>query len=59
VTSVAALAVLAIIFFIARDALPFFHEKGVAAFFFSKAWYPAQQPPQFGAAAIFAGSLLV
>ena len=59
VTSVAAMAVLAIIYFIARDALPFFNDKGVAAFFFSKAWYPAHEPPQFGAAAIFAGSLLV
>ena len=59
VTSVAALSVLAIIYFIARDALPFFNDKGVAAFFFSKAWYPAHEPPQFGAAAIFAGSLLV
>lgn len=59
VTSVAALAVLAIIFFIAKDALPFFKDKGVASFFLSKAWYPASQPPQFGAAAIFAGSLLV
>lgn len=59
VTSVAAVAVLAIIYFIARDALPFFHDKGVASFFFSKAWYPAHQPPEFGAAAIFAGSLLV
>jgi phosphate transport system permease protein len=59
VTSVAALAVLAIIFFIARDAWPFFSDKGVSEFFFSTAWYPAHQPPQFGAAAIFAGSLLV
>jgi phosphate transport system permease protein len=59
VTSVAALAVLAIIFFIARDALPFFQDKGVSSFFLSKAWYPAHQPPQFGAAAIFTGSLLV
>ena len=59
VTSLAAVAVLAIIYFIARDALPFFNDKGVAAFFFSKAWYPAHEPPQFGAAAIFAGSLLV
>ena len=59
VTSVAALAVLAIIYFIARDALPFFADRGVGDFFFSKAWYPAHQPPQFGAAAIFAGSLLV
>ena len=59
ITSVAAMAVLAIIYFIARDALPFFRDKGVTAFFFSKAWYPAHLPPQFGAAAIFAGSLLV
>jgi phosphate transport system permease protein len=59
VTSVAALAVMAIIFFVARDAWPFFSDKGVGEFFFSTAWYPAHQPPQFGAAAIFAGSLLV
>ncbi len=59
VTSVAAVAVLAIIYFIARDALPFFRDQGAASFFLSKAWYPAHQPPQFGAAAIVAGSLLV
>jgi len=59
VTSVAALAVLAIIFFIARDALPFFRTNGVGEFFFSQAWYPAHEPPQFGAAAIFVGSFLV
>jgi len=59
VTSVAALAVMAIIFFIARDAVPFFTAKGVTEFFFSTAWYPSHQPPQFGAAAIFVGSLLV
>jgi len=59
VTSVAALAVLAIIFFIARDALPFFNSHEAYAFFFSKAWYPSHEPPQFGAAAIFVGSFLV
>lgn len=59
VTSVAALAVLAIIFFIARDALPFFSAEGAGEFFLSKAWYPGHQPPQFGAAAIFTGSLFV
>ncbi len=59
VTSVAALAVLAIIFFIARDAWPFFQQHGAGAFFLSKAWYPAHATPQFGAAAIIAGSLLV
>jgi len=59
ITSVAALAVLAIIFFIARDALPFFSGGRSAAFFLSTAWYPTHEPPQFGAAAIFVGSLLV
>lgn len=59
VTSVAALAVLAIIYFVARDALPFFREAGLSGFFFSREWYPTHQPPQFGARAIFAGSLLV
>ena len=59
VTSVAALAVLAIIVFIARDALPFFGQAGAGAFFFSTEWYPAGDPPQFGAGAIFAGSFLV
>ena len=59
ITSVAALAVFAIIVFIARDALPFFGQAGARAFFFSTEWYPAHQPAQFGAAAIFAGSFLV
>ena len=59
VTSVAALSVLAIIFFIARDALPFFHNEGFKEFFLEKAWYPTRDPEQFGAAAIFAGSLIV
>ena len=59
ITSVAALAVLAIIFFIARDALPFFTQVGAREFFLSTEWYPAHQPPRFGAAAIFVGSLLV
>jgi phosphate transport system permease protein len=59
VTSVAALAVLAIIFFIARDALPFFKSEGMWEFFFKKSWYPTREPAQFGAMAIFTGSLLV
>ena len=59
ITSVAALAVLAIIFFIARDAVPFFAQVGVREFFLSPEWYPTHQPPRFGAAAIFAGSVLV
>jgi len=59
VTSVAALAVLAIIGFIAKDAIPFFQNEGFREFFLSKAWYPTKDPTEFGAAAIFVGSLLV
>jgi phosphate ABC transporter permease protein PstC len=59
ITSIAALAVLAIIFFIARDALPFFSESRTWAFFTSKEWYPTAAVPKFGAAAIFAGSFIV
>ena len=59
VTSVAALAVLAIIVFIARDALPFFRANGLREFFFSTSWYPTREPAEFGAAAIFAGSFIV
>ncbi len=59
ITSVAALAVLGIIFFIARESIPFFRDHGVVDFFFKNAWYPSHNPPEFGAAAIFLGSLLV
>jgi phosphate transport system permease protein len=59
ITSVAALSVLAIIYFIAKDALPFFQQIGPKAFFLEKSWYPTGDPTQFGAAAIFMGSFLV
>jgi phosphate ABC transporter permease protein PstC len=59
ITSVAALAVLAIIFYIARDALPFFNGARGWDLFFSKEWYPTATPPKFGAGAIVAGSLIV
>lgn len=59
VTSLSTLAVLFIFFFIAREALPFFHTEGVVEFFTSRKWYPSASPPEFGALAIFAGSALV
>jgi phosphate transport system permease protein len=59
VTSTAALGVLFIIFFIARDAVPFFQLRGFREFFTSVHWYPSQEPVEFGALAIFAGSGLV
>ena len=58
-TSSSVLAVLFIFYFIARDALPFFQGRGLREFFTSTLWYPTQDPPQFGALAIFFGSLLV
>ena len=59
VTSLSTLAVLFIFFFIARDALPFFHLQGFRQFFASTHWYPSAAEPEFGALAIFAGSGLV
>lgn len=59
VTSLSALAVLSILFFIARDALPFFRLEGFREFFTSVRWYPSSQEPEFGALAIFVGSGLV
>ncbi len=58
-TSVAALAVLFILGFIARDSLPFFEARGFREFFSSTHWYPSHEPAEFGAGAIFLGSALV
>ena len=58
-TSVAAVAVLLIIGYIARDALPFFRQCGLVEFFTSTNWYPSREPAEFGALAIFLGSVLV
>jgi len=59
VTAIAAVAVLLIIAFIARDALPFFKSRGFSEFFTTSNWYPSHVPPAFGALAIFVGSALV
>jgi len=59
VTSLSALAVLFIFYFIARDALPFFRLEGVREFFASARWYPSAGEAEFGALALFAGSGLV
>lgn len=58
-TSLAAVAVLFIIFFIARDAVPFFRLQGFREFLTSTEWFPSGEPPAFGALAIFVGSALV
>lgn len=59
VTSLSMLAVVFILFFIARDALPFFTWDKFKEFFASTAWYPTQHPQSFGALSILFGSLLV
>lgn len=59
ITSVAAAAVLFIIFYIALDAIPFFQLRGFQEFFTSSSWYPSGDPPSFGALAIIHGSALV
>ncbi len=59
ITSIAALAVVFIIYFIARDAIPFFRQRGIVEFFTSSRWYPSQDPVEFGALAMFVGTGLV
>ncbi len=59
VTSASALAVLLIVVFVARDALPFFRPQNLAEFFTSTRWFPSAHPPRFGALAIIYGSGLV
>ncbi len=65
VASSSMLAVLFIILFIAKDAIPFFWaaDAGVgerfAMFFGSTQWYPTASPPEFGVLGIIYGSLMV
>lgn len=59
VTSLSALAVLFIFYFITRDALPFFRLEGVREFFTSTRWYPSAAEPEFGALSMLVGSALV
>jgi phosphate transport system permease protein len=59
ITSVSMLAVIFIILFIAKDALPYFKIRGISEFFTSVQWYPTGEPAQFGVLAIIFGSMLV
>jgi phosphate transport system permease protein len=58
-TAISLVAVLLIIAYIARDAMPFFKLRGLSELFKSTAWYPSGRPPEFGALAIFFGTGLV
>jgi phosphate transport system permease protein len=59
IASFVAIVVLFIFWFVARDAVPFFRIRGFQEFFTSSEWYPADDPPQFGALAIIYGSVMV
>ncbi len=59
VTSSSLIALLFIFYFIARDAIPFFHSRGFAEFFTTANWYPSGSPPAYGALAIILGSAVV
>lgn len=59
VTALSLVAVLLIILYIARDAIPFFQLRGLKELFAGTAWFPSGDPPEFGALAIFIGSGLV
>jgi phosphate transport system permease protein len=59
VTGMSLLAILFILFFIGRDAIPFFAERGFSEFFASVRWYPSREPAEFGALSILVGSGLV
>ncbi|HEX7502820.1 MAG TPA: PstC family ABC transporter permease [Acidobacteriota bacterium] len=58
-TALSLVAVLLIIAYITRDALPFFRLRGLGELFKSTSWYPSGHPPEFGALAIFFGTGLV
>lgn len=53
------LAVLFIFWFIAKDAIPFFRERGLGEFLLGKRWNPSGEPATFGARPIFVGTLYV
>lgn len=59
IASLVAIVVFFIFYFVTRDALPYFELRGFSEFFTSTNWYPADDPPQFGALSIIYGSLMV
>jgi len=59
ITSMSMVAVIFIILFIAKDALPFFELRSAGEFFTGTGWYPSGNPPEFGAWPIIYGSIMV
>ena len=59
IASFSAVIVFLIFWFIVKDAVPFFAEKGFKEFFTGTNWYPAAESGEFGALPIFVGTILV
>jgi len=59
VTSLSTLAVIFIILFTAKDAVPFFKLRGLMEFFTGIKWYPSSDPASFGVLPIIFGSFIV
>jgi len=59
IAAISTIIVLFIIYFIARDAIPFFKLRGFEEFFTGIRWYPSNEPSIFGAASIIFGTLIV
>jgi phosphate transport system permease protein len=59
ITSASAITVLFIIYFIAKDAIPFFQLEGMKEFFTGTNWYPSAANPEFGALTMFFGTGIV
>ena len=59
IASFVAIIVFFIFYFVTRDAVPYFQIRGFKEFFTATNWYPADDPPGFGALAIIYGSLMV
>ncbi len=56
---VSVLSLLMIFVFLAREALSFFSQNGIAAFFSGTSWHPISEPASFGIFPLIAGTLLV
>jgi phosphate transport system permease protein len=59
ITCTSVLAVLAIFYFVIREALPFFLNFDLVEFFTKAAWYTEAENPKFGALALIIGSVYV
>jgi phosphate transport system permease protein len=55
----AIIVIFSIIFFLFRDAYPIFQKEGIVDFLIGMRWYPAGQPPLYGAFPLIVDTLLV